>query len=104
MNETLSVQLPEITTKIEEMVRATFPEVRFTNIWVRPGTSSWFGDAIMDIWAIYDGEVDDLQKVPDRLSFGTRVQDMLWDRGLDTLPKTHFVTKADAGDWRPEGI
>ena len=78
MNETLSEQLPEITTKIEEMVRATFPEVRFTNVWVRPGTSSWFGDAIMDIWAIYDGEVGDLQKVPDRLSLGTRVQDMLW--------------------------
>ncbi len=104
MNETLSEQLPEITTKIEEMVRATFPEVRFTNIWVRPGTSSWFGDAIVDIWAIYDGEVDDLHKVPDKLSLGTRVQDMLWDRGLDILPKTHFVTKADAGDWRPEGI
>lgn len=104
MNETLSRQLPEVKAKIEEMVRASFPQVRFTDIWVRPGISPWFGDAVVHIWAIYDGEVDDLFKSPDKPSFGSRVQDMLWDRDLDVLPKLHFITKADAGDWRPEGI
>ncbi len=104
MDETCSGQLPEIKARIEEMVHATFPQVHFTDIWVRPGTSSWFGDAVVDIWAIYDGEVDDLHKAPEKPSFGTHVQHMLWDRGLDLLPKMHFITKADAGDWRPEGI
>ena len=103
MNKTPTEQLPDVAEAIKQMVRDTFPEIRFTDIWVKPGIS-WFGDEVMDIWAVYEGEVEDLHRNEGKRSFGTRVQDMLWDRGLDTLPKTHFTTKADAGDWRPEGI
>ncbi len=103
MKETLSEQLADVDAEINRIVRAALPDIHFTDIWVRPGTS-WFGDDVVDIWAIHDGEVDDLHRTPDKISIGTRVQDMLWDRGLDVLPKTHFITKADAGDWRPEGI
>lgn len=101
--KTLSEQLPDVTEKIEQIVKAALPHIHFTNIWVKPGTS-WYGDEVVDIWAIYDGVVDDLHRTPDKLSIGTRIQDMLWDRGLDVLPKTHFVMKAEAGDWRPEGL
>ena len=103
MKETLSEQLADVDAEINRIVRAALPDIHFTDIWVRPGTS-WFGDDVVDIWAIHDGEVDDLHRTPDKISIGTRIQDMLWDRGLDVLPKTHFITKADAGDWRPEGI
>ncbi len=97
-----SGKLPEIKDNIRRMVHRTFPEVTFTDIWVLPGVSS-FGDEIVEVWAIYDGVVSDLE-VPERPSFGSSIQDMLWDMELDASPMTHFITKSDAKDWRPEGV
>ena len=105
-NETsrrLRENLPYVKDDIDRIARESFPDIRFANIWVRPGRS-WFGDAIVDIWTVFEGEVADLADVTETLSFGTRVQHMLWDRGLDVTPSTHFITKSEAGDWRPEGV
>ncbi len=99
----LREELPHVTDDVSIIVRETFPNIRFTNIWVQPG-KSWFGDEIVDVWAVYDGDVTDLESVQEGLSFGTRVQHVLWDRGLDVTPSTHFITKSEAGDWRPEGL
>lgn len=97
-----SGRLPEISDKIVLMVRETFPDITFTDIWVRPGMSS-YGDEVVEIWAIYEGDVGDLQ-VPAKSSFRSNVQDMLWEMDLDAFPKTHFITKSEAKDWRPEGV
>ena len=97
-----SGKLPQIKDRIELLVRETFPEITFTDIWVLPGMSS-YGDEVVEVWAIYDGVVSDLQ-VSEKPSFGSDVQDMLWDMDLDAFPMTHFITKSDAKDWRPEGV
>ena len=110
-----SGQLPVIEDNIRRMVRETFPEITFTDIWVLPGVSS-YGDEMVEVWAIYDGVVSDLQ-APEELSIrpvardparvvqvSRVVQDMLWDMDLDASPMTHFITKSDAKDWRPEGV
>ena len=97
-----SGRLPEIKDRIVLLVRETFPEITFTDIWVLPGMSS-YGDEVVEVWAIYDGVVSDLQ-VSENPSFGSVVQDMLWDMDLDASPMTHFITKSDAKDWRPEGV
>lgn len=95
--------LPHVRDDISTIARETFPRVQFTNIWVRPGKSR-FGDEVVDIWAVYDDDVADLTEAGDVLAFGTRIQHMLWNRGLDVLPNTRLITKSEAGDWRPEGI
>ena len=97
-----SGKLPAIEDNIRRMVRETFPEITFTDIWVLPGVSS-YGDEVVEVWAIYDGVVGDL-RVPAKPSFRSSVQDMLWDMDLDASPMTHFITKSDAKDWRPEGV
>ena len=103
VSQRLREELPHVRDDVSIIARETFPNIRFTNIWIQPG-KSWFGDEIVDIWAVYDGEAADPIHARETLSFGTRVQNMLWDRGLDVVPSTHFVTKSDVGDWRPEGI
>ena len=97
-----SGKLPEIKDNIRRMVRETFPEVTFTDIWVLPGWSS-YGDEVVEVWAIYDGVVADL-RIPQKPSLGSNVQDMLWGMDLDASPMTHFIMKSEAKDWRPEGV
>ena len=46
--------LPEIRELLWRMVRETFPEVTFTDIWIR-GRESWYGDEVVDIWSVYEG-------------------------------------------------
>ena len=106
MAETLierSGKLPEVTATIKQMFLKTFPGVVFEEIWVTPGTS-WYGDEVLDIWAIYADEDIERLRVPEKSSFRTRVSHAISDMGLDASPKMHFVAKSDAGDWRPEGI
>ena len=47
------------------------------------------------VWAIYDGDTGDLA-VPAKHSLRTRMQDILWDKGIDAFPTIHLVAKADA--------
>ena len=92
----------EIKDTVERMVRETFTHVTFTDVWVQARESA-YGDEILEKWAIYDSEVEQLQtqEIP---WFRVRVADALWDMGVDASPKMHFITKSDAGDWRPEGV
>ena len=99
----LREELPHVKDDVDRLIQEIFPQVRFIDIWVRPDRS-WYGDEVVDIWAVYDAEAADLIHTRARLSFRTRVQDALWDRRLKVFPSTHFVTKTDIGDWRPEGI
>ena len=96
-------ELPHVRDDVSIIARETFPSVHFADIWVRPGKSR-FGDEIVDIWAVYDDEVADLTEAGEALVFGTRIQHMLWNRGLDVLPNTHFINKSEAGDWRPADL
>ena len=85
----------EIKDTVERMVRETFTHVTFTDVWVQARESA-YGDEILEIWAIYDSEVEQLQtqEIP---WFRVRVADALWDMGVDASPKMHFITKSDAG-------
>ena len=96
-------ELPQVRADTERIVQEIFPNVRFVHVWIRPDRS-WYGDEVVDIWAVYDAEAAGLIHARERLSFRTRVQDALWDRGLKVFPCAHFVTKCDIGDWRPEGL
>ena len=91
-----------IRETIGHMIREIFAHVTFTDVWVQPRESS-YGDEVLEIWAIYDGVAGQLQSHK-KLWFRTRVADALWDLGVDASPKLHFITKSDAGDWRPEGV
>ena len=102
MTRTITDQnVAAIRDTIEHMVRATFDHITFTDVWVQP-RESVYGDEVLEIWAIYDGEVEQLQ-TPEKPWFRTRVADALWDMNVDASPVMHFVTKSDAGEWRPEG-
>ncbi len=103
MNRTATDQnMGHIKDTIEIMVREAFAQVAFTDIWVQARESA-YGDDVLEIWAIYDSDVEQLQtqEIP---RFRVRVADALWDMGMDAAPKMHFITKSDAGDWRPEGV
>ena len=71
------------------------PGVNFTDIWIDPKTS-WCGSEMIDVWAIYDGDVADLAP-PDltRDSLLMLMQDIIWDSGLDAFPGLHLVAKSD---------
>ena len=103
MNTTVTDQnMGQIKDTVELMVRQAFAPVNFTDVWVQARESA-YGDEVLEIWAIYDGEVEQLQtqEIP---RFRVRVADALSDMGVDASPKMHFITKSDAGDWRPEGV
>ena len=51
----------------------------------------------------HDGDTGDLA-VPARHSLRTRIQDILWDMGVDAFPNMHVVAKADAKDLKPETV
>ncbi len=103
VSQRLRRELPHVRDDVSIIVREIFPSVQFADIWVRPGKSR-FGDEIVDIWAVYDDDVADLTDTGGVLAFGTKLQHMLWNRGLDVLPNPHFVAKSEAGDWHPEGL
>ena len=99
----LRQELPHIRDEVHRIVHEIFPSLRFANVWVQPGRS-WYGDEVVDVWAIYDGDVGGLEQAEGRLLCGRKVRDMLWDRDLDVTPSIHMVTTSDAGNWRPEGF
>ena len=99
---TTDENLRQIEAAIRDMVILSHPNVVFTHIWVEPRIS-WCGSDMIDVWAIYDGEIVDLA-VPDKPSLGTRIQDILWNMGVDASPNTHLVAKSDAKDLRPETV
>ena len=79
------------------------PGAVFTDIRVKPRTS-WCGDDIVEVWAIYEG--DDIEDLGPRTkpSLRLRIHDILWDVGVDAVPSTHLVSKADAEDLSPETV
>ena len=94
--------LREIEPSVRDAVAKTHPGVVFTDIWMKPRIS-WCGDDIVEIWAIYEGDVEDLGPWTSP-SLQLRVQDILWDMGLDASPSTRLVAKADAEDLSPETV
>ena len=95
-------RLGEVEAAIKDAVVAFHPGVDFTDIWVEPRTS-WYGDDMIEVWAVYDGNIGDLA-VPSKHSLRTRIQDILWDMGVDAFPSMHLVAKADAKDLKPETV
>ncbi len=85
--------LRKVEATIKNAVVLAHPGVVFTDFWVEPRTS-WYGDDMMDIWGIYDGDVTDLSP-PTKPSLDTRIQDMLWDMGLEAAPNLRLVAKSD---------
>ena len=49
-----------VQSAVDRILRETFPQVIFTGIWVR-SRPSVYGDEILDIWAVYEGDADQLQ-------------------------------------------
>ncbi len=95
--------LPHIRDEVHRIVHEIFPSLRFTNVWVQP-TRSWYGDEVVDVWTIYEGEVEAQEQAEGLISFRRRVRELLWDQELEVTASIHMVTQADVGDWRPEGI
>ena len=94
--------LREVEAAIKDAVVVFHPGVDFTDIWVEPRTS-WNGSDMIEVWAVYDGDTGDLA-VPAKHSLHTRIQDILWDMGVDAFPNMHLVAKADAKDLKPETV
>ena len=95
-------QLGEVEAAIKDAIVVFHPGVDFTDIWVEARTS-WSGSDMIEVWAVYDGDSGDLA-VPAKHSLRTRIQDILWDMGLDAFPSVHLVAKADARDLKPETV
>ena len=85
--------LRHVEAAIKDAVILAHPGVAFTDFWLEPRTS-WCGSDMMDIWAIYEGGVADLS-APAKPTLYTRIQDILWDMGLDAAPNMHLVAKSD---------
>ena len=100
------VTTKEVLLKVEPSIRdalaTSHPGVEFTKIWVNPRIS-WCGSDMVDVWAVYDGDIGDLAP-PTKPSLSTLIQDILWDSGIDASPSTHLVAKADAKDLSPETV
>lgn len=94
--------LRKVEPSIRDAVAMSHPGVVFTNIWVKPRTS-WCGSDMVDVWAVYEGDIEDLG-VPAKPSLATRIQDILWNMGVDASPSTHLVAKTDAKDLSPETV
>ena len=94
--------LRRVEAAIKDAVVAFHPGVDFTDIWVEP-RMSWYGSDMIEVWAVYDGDTNDLA-VPTKYSLRTRIQDILWDMGVDAFPNTHLVAKADAKDLSAETV
>ena len=103
ISRSLRRELPHIRDEVQRIVHEVFPSLRFTNIWVQPARS-WYGDEVVDVWAIYEGDVEAQEQAEGLISFRRRVRDLLWDQDLEVAPSIHMVTQSDAGDWRPEGL
>ena len=96
------VVLADVRTAIQRIIEETFPGVAFSAVWVRPRRSA-YGDVVLDICAVYEGEAAELQ-TPGRPAFLDRVAETLGDMGVTAVPVTRFIAKDDAGDWKPEGF
>jgi len=90
-----------VKSAVDRVLRETFPRVTFTGIWVRTRPSA-YGDEILDIWAVYEGDAHQLQsaKRPHLLS---RLVATLQELGVTAAPVTRFISRDDVGDWQPEG-
>ena len=86
---------------VERILRETFPQVTFTGIWVRSRRSA-YGDEILDIWAVYEGDADQLQSA-ERPHLLSRLIAAFQALGLTAAPVTRFISRDDVGDWQPEG-
>ncbi len=95
-------RLRDVEAAIRDAVATLHPGVDFTDIWIKPRTS-WSGSDMVEVWAIYDGDPCDLA-LPAKHSLRTRIQDILWDMGIDAFPNTHLVARADARDLTPETV
>lgn len=85
--------LREVEAAIKNAVVLAHPGVTFTDFWVEPCTS-WYGDEMMEIVGIYDGDVADLSPVTGP-SLNTQIHDMLWDMGLKMAPLLCLIAKSD---------
>ena len=94
--------LEAASAAIRRVLSETFPDVTFTGIWVRPRESP-YGDEVLEICAVYEGEVDQLQ-TPGRPRLLARIADELRDLGMRAVPSTRFIARDDAEDWKPEGF
>ena len=91
-----------VQAAVDRVIRDTFPRVTFTGVWVRSRQTA-YGDEILDIWVVYEGDVRQLQS-PERPYLLTRLADTLQTLGLAAAPVTRFITKDEVGDWQPEGF
>lgn len=85
--------LRQVEAAIKNAVVLEHPGVTFTDFWLEPRVS-WCGNDVVEVWAIYDGEVTDLS-VPTTPTIRTRIQDILWDKGLEAVPSLRLVAKSD---------
>ena len=92
--------LTDVSNAVQRIIAETFPGVAFSGVWVRPRQSA-YGDVVLDIYAVYEGEAEELQ-TPGRPAFLDRLAKMLGDMGVTAAPVTRFIAKDDAGDWKPE--
>ena len=91
----------EVQSAVDRILRETFPGVTFTGVWVLSRRSA-YGDEILDIWAVYEGDVRQLQS-PERPYLLPRLVDALQAMGMTAAPVTRFISRDDIGDWQPEG-
>ena len=92
--------MTRVQSAVDRILRETFPQVTFTGVWVRSRQSS-YGDEILDIWAVYEGDVRQLQS-PERPSLLPRLVDTLQASGVTAAPVTRFISRDEIGDWQPE--
>lgn len=100
--ETADQLMHKIESSVRDALSLSHPGVVFTDVWSKPRTS-WCGADMVDVWAIYDGDIGDLS-APAKPSLATLIQDIFWNMGLDASPSTHLVAKADANDLSPEAV
>ena len=80
---------------LETIIRETFSHVAFTDVRVS-AKETYFGDDMMiEIVAFYQGDMAQLHG-PERPGILVRLQDAIWEEGVDAFPSLFFTPTPDS--------
>ena len=84
---------------LDRVIRDNFPQVTFRDVRVSIA-ESYSGDSMIEILAAYEGDMQQLHG-PERRGLLVRLQDAIWDEGVDAFPNLYFVPEPRHETTRP---
>lgn len=83
-------KLALLTDALERMIRETFTHVTFTDVRISAKETYLGDDMKIEIVAFYEGDMEQLHG-PERPGILVRLQDAIWEEGVDAFPSLFFT-------------